>query len=45
MERPENDEEILIKSLSTDSSFYSADMDSVKLLGRDITFYRSRKKG
>jgi alpha-L-fucosidase len=40
MEWPEDKEEILIKSLGTDSQYYSENMDNVKVLGGDIVSFK-----
>ena len=45
MEWTENDEEVLIKSLATDSPYYSESLDTVKMLNGKIVSYKFDKEG
>lgn len=45
MEWPEEDDEVIIKSLGTESPYYSESMDNVKMLGGKIESYKFKKEG
>ncbi len=45
MEWPENEEEVLIKSLAIDSPYYSKDLDEVEMLGTEIVSYKFDDEG
>ena len=45
MELPENEEEVLIKSLATESQYYSESLDKVEMLGGKIVSYKFDKEG
>ncbi len=45
MELPENNQEIVIKSLGTDSQYFEASMDSVELLGGELASFDFTKDG
>ena len=45
MEQPENDKEVLIKSLASDSPYFSKNLDEVEMLGGKAVSYKFGKEG